>query len=469
MNFENVTITSKSKHLLADLLTPVTVYMNIRDKFRHPILLESSDYHSKENSLSFICFEPIASFSVANNELQVNMPAQNYRQTVTNHLSIPDELHRFTQSFDLNGTETEKQFNGFFGYSTFDAVQYFETLKLNPTKNKQEIPDILYSFYRYIIVFNHFNEEMTIIENLLPQEKSQLPEIERFLFNHNYATFPFALEGEEKSNLTDQQFMKMVTQGKKHCQYGDVFQIVLSRQFSQQFSGDEFNLYRALRSLNPSPYLFYFDFDDFRIFGSSPEAQIVVKEGKAQIHPIAGTYRRTGNDVQDAAEAKKLSEDPKENAEHVMLVDLARNDLSRNAKGVEVLKYKELQYFSHVIHLVSVVEGKLKPQSNSIQVFADTFPAGTLSGAPKYRAIELIDQYENQHRGFYGGAIGYIGMSGNINQAITIRSFMSKGKTLYYQAGAGVVIDSNEESELNEVNNKLGALKKALQTATKIK
>ena len=309
---------------------------------------------------------------------------------------------------------------------------------------------------------------MFILENLLPGELPSDDKLKSLLSNQKVPEYPFYLEGGEESNLTDDDFLELVRLGKHHCQVGDVFQIVFSRQFSQKFKGDEFNVYRVLRSINPSPYLFFFDYGSYKIFGSSPEAQIIVKENKAYINPIAGTYKRTGDIMEDAQRAKDLAMDPKENAEHIMLVDLARNDLGRHALHVEVKKLKEIQYYSHVIHLVSTVEGQLSPETNPYQIFADTFPAGTLSGAPKYKAIELISQYENQARGFYGGAIGCLGFNGEINQAIVIRSFLSLNHTLFYQAGAGIVQVSDAESELQEVNNKLGALKKALTEAENI-
>lgn len=255
---------------------------------------------------------------------------------------------------------------------------------------------------------------------------------------------------------------------KEHCFRGDVFQLVLSRRFFQNFKGDEFNVYRTLRSINPSPYLFFFDYGDFKIFGSSPEAQLIVQDGKAEIHPIAGTFKKTGDDKKDLISAKELAKDPKENSEHVMLVDLARNDLSRNGTNVVVEKNREIQFYSHVIHLVSKVTCKMKTTTNTFRVVADTFPAGTLSGAPKHKALQLIDKYEKIKRNFYGGAIGYMDFNGNFNHAIIIRSFLSLNNQLHYQAGAGIVADSIPESELQEVYNKLGALDKALIQAEKI-
>jgi anthranilate synthase component 1 len=354
-----------------------------------------------------------------------------------------------------------------FGYISYDAVQLFDNLKLNAQKTESsEIPTIEFSFYKHVLIFNHFNSNLTILEHLRSGETSELSEISQLVDNENIDTHKFELIGSETSNLSDEAFKQIISNGKKHCRRGDVFQIVLSRQFKQKFQGDDFQVYRALRSVNPSPYLFYFDYEKFRLFGSSPESQLKIIGGKAVINPIAGTYKRTGNMLEDEQLAQKLSEDKKENSEHVMLVDLARNDLSRNAKNVFVKTYKEVQYFSHVIHLVSEVVGEF--EGDSTKIMADTFPAGTLSGAPKYKAMQLIDKYENQKRGFYGGAVGYIGLNNDINLAIAIRSFVSKNDTLFFQAGAGVVVNSSEESELAEVNNKLSALKKAVELATKM-
>ncbi len=356
--------------------------------------------------------------------------------------------------------------SGVFGYSTYDAVQYFENISFqSPLPEKEEIPEVRYNFFRYVLAINHFSNELTLFENIVNGGESEIDHVSSLLHNRNIATYRFDLSGSEQSNLTDEDYRNMVTRGKEHCFRGDVFQIVLSRQFSQSFTGDEFNVYRALRSINPSPYLFYFDYGSYRLFGSSPEAQIEVKNGKASINPIAGTFRRTGNDREDQELATKLAADDKENAEHVMLVDLARNDLSRTTSKVTVEFYREIQFYSHVIHMVSKVSGTLASGADTIRIMAESFPAGTLSGAPKYKAMELIDRYEGKRRGFYGGTIGFIGLNGDINTAIMIRSFLSRDHVLYYQAGAGVVSESTEEGELQEVNNKLAALKSAIKMA----
>lgn len=456
-----------TEHILADLVTPVGIYMQARKKFPNSILLESSDYHGHENSYSFICLDPVATFEVDQWLVTETYPDGTKTQSqIAGIVDFRNRFDSFIRSFQI--VEGDTRFvNGVFGYSSYDAVQYFETIKFkNPLKPEYKIPDLRYNFFRYIIAINHFKNDLTIIENLFEGEASNIQIIKELIFNRDIGTqLKFNASNNESSNITDEEYMTMVRKGKEHCYRGDVFQIVLSRQFSQQFTGDDFNVYRALRSVNPSPYLFYFDYGDFRIFGSSPEAQLKIENGRAIINPIAGTFRRSGDDKKDNELAKQLCADPKENAEHVMLVDLARNDLSRHGKDIKVESYREVQFYSHVIHLVSTVSGHLSKPSKVVDMMMATFPAGTLSGAPKYKAMELIDIYENQNRGYYGGAIGFIDLQYNLNHAIMIRTFLSKNNTLFYQAGAGIVSVSKEESELQEVNNKLGALKKAITLA----
>lgn len=461
----------KSKIMLADMQTPVGIYLKVRDLYTNSVLLESSDYHGLENSYSYIGFNPIGGISVNNFLIVEEYPDGTQIETqVENKLTVADRFDVFLKNFEIIENNSKLNINGLFGYSSYESVQYFEDVKLNARATVPgDMPGLHYVFFKYIIAINHFNNELTIIENLLEGESSAIPNIERILMNNNVATYKFEPIGAEECDISDEEYRQMVTKGKQECYKGNVFQIVLSRRFYQKFKGDDFMLYRTLRSVNPSPYLFYFNFGDFRIFGSSPEAHLVVdaKKQKAYIKPIAGTFRRTGDDEKDFALAEKLRLDKKENAEHVMLVDLARNDLSRNTDNVVVDVFREVQYYSHVLHLVSSVSGHLKPDTKVIKLFADTFPAGTLSGAPKIKAMQLIDSIEPHDRGPYGGCIGYIGFDGSFNQAITIRSFVSKNNTLYYQAGAGVVAKSDEESELQEVNNKLAALKRAIETAGK--
>ncbi|MDR0507436.1 MAG: anthranilate synthase component I family protein [Dysgonamonadaceae bacterium] len=460
---------SSSVTVLGDLQTPVGIYLKIRDLYPESVLLESSDFHSGENSYSFIGFKPAAHFSLDKGLITKEYPNGMVEKTeVTPSVNVPDVFQSFIQSFELEGTCQTANINGFFGYTSYDAVSCFESVNTRKdVSSETSIPEMMYIYYRYIIIVNHFKDELTLVENLFEGEESNMQSILNLLEMRNFAIYDFHLNGKETSFITDKEYMDMVSRGIEHCKRGDVFQIVLSRCFRQSFTGDDFMVYRSLRSVNPSPYLFYFDFGSFRIFGSSPETHCCIKNGKAYIDPIAGTVPRTDDETKDRELAEKLLQDPKENAEHVMLVDLARNDLSRNASNVQVEFYREIQYYSHVIHMVSRVSGEVNPGSNPIRIFANTFPAGTLSGAPKIRAMELIRDIEKHDRGFYGGCIGYIGLNGELNQAITIRSFMSRNNVLYYTAGAGIVNKSVETSELQEVNNKLGALKKAIDMAVK--
>ena len=464
---------TRSHKLLADTHTPVSIYLKLRDKYRNPVLLESSDYHGTENSFSYICCEPMAGFRLQGSSLHTFYPdGAEQQQQVKQKGEVTAILDSFASSFEAENGQDKFISNGLFGYMGYDAVQFYEDVELQ--QNEEAIPHILYHVYRFVIAVDHFRNELYVFEHGI--EKPSSLGIEQLLAtinNKNFPSYHFGRAGEESSNFTDEDFLKVLQKGVDHCWRGDVFQMVLSRRFQNRFSGDEFNVYRALRSINPSPYLFYFDYGSFKIFGSSPEAQIVIKGKEASIYPIAGTFRRTGNDAKDAALAQELYDDPKENAEHVMLVDLARNDLSRHGRQVEVKTFKEIQYYSHVIHLVSQVVGQLSPEENPLQMVADTFPAGTLSGAPKHRALQLINQYERGPRGYYGGAIGFMGFTGAgkeplFNHAIMIRSFLSRRNTLHYQAGAGVVAKSSIESELQEVHNKLAALRQAMELAEQI-
>ena len=459
---------TKYRQILADTITPVSVYLKIRDKFPNSILLESSDYHANDNSFSYICCNPIASIKIENEVINTKFPDGTSDQVaIVEATNVAEAVESFSNNFQVDSNEFKFINNGLFGYISYDAVKYFEKIKISKKDSSTSIPEMQYHIYQNIIAINHFKNEAYIFCHSL-DGSDNTDEIEQLLQSRNISTYKFKNDEKGFSNLTDAEFKQNVAIAKKHCMRGDVFQLVLSRRFTQAFKGDEFNVYRALRSINPSPYLFFFDYGDFKIFGSSPEAQLIIKDRLAEIHPIAGTFKRTGNDEQDAILAKKLSEDQKENSEHVMLVDLARNDLSRNGSNVQIKKYRELQFFSHVIHLVSKVTALLHTQASTMKVVGDTFPAGTLSGAPKHRAMQLIDQYEKTNRNFYGGAIGFMDFEGNFNHAIMIRTFLSKNHQLHSQAGAGIVASSDEELEMQEVYNKLRALNKAVEMAETI-
>ena len=459
--------------MLADVFTPVGIYLRLRDRFRDTILLESTDHHSSENSYSFICINAIGGIEISSAEsVEFKLPGQKPEKVSIKDVNeVPELLWNFMQKFDIKKSETKeaKFAQGLFGYTTYDAVQFFDTVSLGTRSSEPAaIPLMRYRLYQYVIAINHFKDELFICENKINGIETDVAVVESLIRSRDVPVYPFSAKGDESSNMSDDDYKEMVKKGIARCHRGDVFQIVLSRRFQQKFIGDEFNVYRALRSVNPSPYLFFFDYGDYKLMGSSPEAQLVIQNGKAVLHPIAGTYKRTGDDEADKLATEKLLNDAKENAEHVMLVDLARNDLSRLCDEVEVAQYRQVQYFSHVIHLVSEVTGKVREGSNPFELVAKTFPAGTLSGAPKFKAMELIDKYEPTARSYYGGAIGFMGFDGSCNHAIMIRTFLSRNNTLTYQAGAGVVAASNPESELQEVNNKLGALKKAIEIAASL-
>ena len=457
-----------SKKILGDLSTPVNVYLRVRDAYPQSALMECSDYHDNKNSRSFICVHPIASVSVEHGMGISRYPdGTETRHAITKDYDTAQLITDFLAQFDIKGTD--KHNCALFGYTTFNAVRYFENINVkDETQPQNDAPDMQYILYKDYIIFDHFNNSLTLVEMLQEGEEDDLDQLEHDVNNRPYQTYGFRPVGECTSTLTDDEHRENIRKGIKHCLRGDVFQIVLSRRFKQKYEGDDFKLYRALHSINPSPYLFYLDFGGFRIFGSSPETHCRIENGKAYIDPIAGTTKRTGDAEQDRKNALYLKNDPKENAEHVMLVDLARNDLSRNCHDVNVESYKDMQFYSHVIHLVSRVSGTLDEGANSIKTFIDTFPAGTLSGAPKVRAMQLISEYEPHNRGAYGGCVGSIGFDGNLNQAITIRTFVSRNNELWFQAGGGIVAKSDVEYELQEVNNKLGALRKAIAIASEI-
>lgn len=465
---------SYTKTLLADLYTPVGIYMRLRDLYPQSALMESSDYHDASNSSSFIGIYPLGSVAISHGKAILSMPdGATITHTVNNTYRCDNAINDFIHAIKVTGEGS--QYCGLYGYTAFNAVRYFENIAVkDTTMQKNDAPDMLYILYRDIIVFDHFNNKMTLV-TLVPQNndteamkaagEEALHHLETAINRQSVKPYAFHPVGNYTSPLTDEEHKANIRRGIQHCLRGDVFQIVISRRFIQRYEGDDFKLYRALRSINPSPYLFYFDFGGFRIFGSSPETHCRIENRKAYIDPIAGTTRRTGDAEADRRGAEYLRNDPKENAEHVMLVDLARNDLSRNCHNVKVDFYKDLQYYSHVIHLVSRVSGELDEGADPVKAFIDTFPAGTLSGAPKVRAMQLISQYEPHNRGAYGGCIGYIGLNGNLNQAITIRTFVARNGELWFQAGGGIVAKSNEDYELQEVNNKLGALRRAIAMA----
>ncbi|MGR3811023.1 anthranilate synthase component I family protein [Jiulongibacter sp. NS-SX5] len=469
-------IKTRSKRLLADTLTPVSIFLRMRDQYKYSVILESADYHAMQNSFSYIACDPVASIIIDNDHVSQTFPDGSTEDfDLANRKEAVGALKAFAAKFKPADSEHGFITNGLFGHMTYDSVEYFEDIEIQEKSEETAIPSLIYRVYRYVIAVNHFKDELHILEHSYFKDDKEvnpvengLETIELFVNTPKFSHRSFKTISEETSNLQDDQMREIIETCKKHCHRGDVFQIVPSRRFSKEFEGDDFNVYRALRSINPSPYLFYFDGGDYHIFGSSPEKQIHIQDGMAEIHPIAGTFRRSGSDERDAELAKELDSDPKESAEHVMLVDLARNDLSRSSDEVKVEVFKEVQFYSHVIHLVSKVTGKMTAGTNPLQLVADTFPAGTLSGAPKHMAMSIINRLEPTNRSIYGGAIGFMDFKGNFNHAIAIRTFLSKNNTLYYQAGMGVVDKSDTESEMAEVGNKLGALRDAIKRAEEL-
>ena len=457
---------------LADIFTPVSIYLRLRDRFRDTILLESTDSHAADNSYSFIAINAIGGVEVRENKtVEIKLPS---RGTEVLKLKPGENLESvltgFMNSFETESTDAAAEFaQGFYGYLSYDAIPFLESVQFRQKQDHSDtIPIARYRLYQYVIAINHHRDELILLENTIEGIDSEIAVVESLIRSKDVPLYPFSVTTGETSNMDDDFFIEMVKKGIRSCKRGDVFQVVLSRRFQQPFQGDEFNVYRALRHINPSPYLFYFDYGDYKLIGSSPEAQLVIRKGKAMLHPIAGTFKRAGNEAEDLLQAEALLKDPKENAEHVMLVDLARNDLSRVCNSVTVDKFRQIQFYSHVIHLVSEVSGTINEQIDPLRVLFQTFPAGTLSGAPKFRAMQIIDETEPTSRSYYGGAIGFVGLNGSLNHAIMIRSFLCKDNILYYQSGAGVVAGSDPEMELNEVNNKLGALKKAILLAVRL-
>lgn len=462
-------IKTKSKALMGDLHTPMEIYLKLRDEFRDTILLESADHNAADGSYSFIAINAIAGIEINDYQTyEIKYPNKHPKKLKFDEkVSLTDLLNEFSNHYQCEPVNhpIEAMAQGLFGYTSYEAIPFFETITFKPQSKETEIPILRYRLYQYVIAFNHKNDEMRIIENKIEGLKSEMSRIEDIIKHKTIAVYPFETADFETSNLEDKEYLELVKKAQQHTKRGDVFQLVLSRRFQQKYKGDEFQVYRALRNINPSPYLFFFDYGDYKLMGSSPESQLIIKDHTAIIHPIAGTFKRTGDLQKDLEAAEALKNDPKENAEHTMLVDLARNDLSKLGKEVKVSKLKEIQFFSAVIHMVSEVKAKLSEDINPYEMIATTFPQGTLSGAPKYKAMELINQYEPTSRGYYGGCLGFVGFDGSCNQAIMIRTFLSKNNTLFYQAGAGIVAKSTPEMELQEVNNKLNALKSAIRKA----
>jgi len=449
-----------SKHAFnADSYNPVLLYRQLRHKFRKVCLLESNDYNNRSDSKSFLGLDPIVEITYESGIFKLETEGQLSLIEPIIGISSSQQLQILLDSYQMiDGSKPR-----FFGRISFEFSHEENKIQAsNPSDS--EIPEIHLFLFRYVIQIDHFKDEGFIIKQSFTDCELETEEIHQLLRSNNLSMFPFELLGDEQEEKTEFQFKNMVEKAQEHCRRGDVFQMVLSNSYKQAFFGDDFEVYRSLRRLNPSPYLFYFDFEDYRLFGSSPEAQLKIIDGKAEIHPIAGTVVKSGIIEDDQKNIAFLKQDEKENSEHVMLVDLARNDLSRFCTNVRIEKFKEIQHFSHVYHIVSHVTAK-SISKQTIPILSASFPAGTLSGAPKNKALELIARYETSRRDFYGGAIGMLESKGDLNMAIVIRSLLSKNNVLHYRAGAGIVLDSIPEKEYQEVQHKLRAVRTAIKQA----
>jgi anthranilate synthase component 1 len=463
-NTKKIAVTVHRKQTLADTVTPVGLYLRLRDRYPEAVLLEGADNAEGKNGSSFIGIQPQAEIVIDRHTVHYSTVTGENGSAPLGDVAVLDWLEGFRNMFDFGSTEAATGL-GLIGYMGYDAIQLFEPAAFQQQKPAGELPLLRFRLYRYLLVFNYLKHSLELVELVLPGQKPDLEALETLIQHKDIPQFKFKTTGAETANMTDEAYLEVVQKGIAHCRRGDVFQVVLSRGFAQAFTGDEFNVYRALRSINPSPYMFFADYGDYRLFGSSPEAQLIVQQGKAVIHPIAGTYQKTGDEAVDHAAEQALLLDPKENAEHIMLVDLARNDLSRHARGVQVESFREVHRYSHVIHLVSKVTGQIGENASPFALLADTFPAGTLSGAPKVRAMQIIQEQEPTAREWYGGAIGLMEFNGGVNMAIMIRSFLSRAQQLHYRAGAGIVVSSSPESERAEIRHKLRALRTAITLA----
>jgi len=460
----------------ADLLTPVLAYLKLRKKEGHCFLLESVEGIGRLARYSFIGVNP--SKVITNYGLEISI-LENGRQTGCK-MNLFDYLKEMMTSVRAAKVEELPDFTGgIVGYLGYENIALVEDVIHFRDKNHFGTPDAVFGLYDTIIAFDHYKHQIILITNvsldkntnrekIFRQAKEELHERWIQLLEPIEFRSDFEIRLDETENGENDKFIDNVRAGKKNIEEGDIFQIVLSRRFQATYSGDLLNVYRALRIINPSPYMYFIELGgNFTIIGTSPEDLLNVKNRKATILPIAGTRKRGQTPDEDSQLEEDLRKDPKELAEHVMLVDLARNDLGRISQfnTVRVVENMSVHRFSHVMHLVSRVEGILSENKDCIDALMAAFPAGTLTGAPKIRAIQLIESYEKIRRNVYGGAIGYIDFNGNLDMCIAIRTLFAKGSTLYWQAGAGIVADSDPQMELKEIENKSAVLLSALKYA----
>ncbi len=464
--------------ITADMLTPVLAYLKIRNEGEQSFLLESVEGTKQLARYSFIGKNPVSIISNKGMkiEISINGTKTNIQQNLFDYLKETLKKYKQPQIEELPDFT-----GGIVGYIGYENICLIEKV-VNVKENKIGTPDSILGIYKTILAFDHYKHQIILISNVLIDENSNLNyeynlalteinNIKKELRKPIEYSSGFQLCKTTKEHISDTELKEQILLSKNNICEGDIFQIVLSKRFSAEYKGDLFNVYRALRVINPSPYMYYLEFNnDFTIVGTSPEDLVKVKNRKAQVLPIAGTRKRGNTNEKDKVLEENLINDPKELAEHTMLMDLGRNDLNRICKydTVNVIEMMKIQRYSHVMHIVSKIEGELRDDKDSIDALKACFPAGTVTGAPKIRAMQLIEEYESEARNVYAGAVGYFDFSGNLDMCIAIRTLFAKNKTIYWQAGAGIVSDSRPELEIKEIKNKSAVLVSALKYAGKI-
>ncbi|MCE1188595.1 MAG: anthranilate synthase component I family protein [Ignavibacteria bacterium] len=472
---ENYNLIPLYSIITADMVTPVLAYIKIREKGKASFLYESVEGNAQMARFSFIARDPEVLFF--SNGLNLRICTAEKDEALEGDLfrCLRDVLQKYHPAPCPDLPDFSGGIVGYIGYENICTIE--------PTVTKAEKSlggyDSILGLYKSIVAFDHYRHQIILINNVFIEEGTdpevaydnaqlKIQELKKLLRNGTSYQESFAISGEISNSVNDSDFFDMVEKAKRHIIEGDIFQIVLSKRFSSSYKGDIFNVYRALRIINPSPYMYCLEYPgEFTIIGTSPEDLVKVKNGKAQLLPIAGTRARGKSEEQDLALETNLLADEKELAEHTMLVDLGRNDLGRVCQygTVKVTELMKIQRYSHVMHIVSKVEGVLRADKDLIDTFRSCFPAGTVTGAPKIRAMQLIREFEGFQRNVYAGAVGYFDFSGNMDFCIAIRTLFANKDMLHWQAGAGIVADSQPNLELKEIHNKAAAMVQALQYA----
>ncbi len=475
---KNYTAIPVFKRLLADVITPVSLFLHVRENATNPFLLESVEGGEQLARYSFIGSNPYQVLTFDGERLELTKSGK----TEAINDGYFETLSRLTTAYsEPDIPDLPRLTGGAVGFSTYDTFRLVEHLPNTPP-DTLHLPEAVWGFYDEIYAFDHVKHQVVLIKTVFIDEKTDLElaysdavdaldNMEIAATNGSVEKRSFKIYPDSlTSNMQKAYFEEVVEKSKNYIYEGDIFQVVLSQRFEADMEGDAFMLYRALRMVNPSPYLFFLDFEDFQLVGSSPEVLVSVQDRRAKVLPIAGTRPRGKSHAEDIALEEDLLADPKELAEHVMLVDLGRNDLSRVCKAgtVKLVRDHVIERYSHVMHIVSEVQGDLDESNTSVDALMQCFPAGTVSGAPKIRAMEIIDEFEPTKRGIYAGAVGYFDFSGNMDTCIAIRTMVVASNKVYIQAGAGIVADSDPQKEFEETQNKAGALVQALSIALDI-